>query len=363
MRSSQPCARRALAFGVVAILLLAAASFAVAESPNSFVYPPDSEPFGKTYSEWSAAWWQWAYGLPVVGHPLFDETGVAAAAGQSGPVWFLGGVFNVSGTAHRTIEVPKGTALFFPILNVEWDNVCPPDNLTIEELRATAAFFMDLATDLSCEVDGVSIPDPARFRTTAGPFSVTIPDGSIWQAFGCDNAVAGTYSPLVGDGYYIMLKSLPRGHHTVHFSGTVGPPVSFSLDITYDINVMDKKAEAASAVSPLLKSELSRFSPNLPGSSSAPPAAALGRPSLAPNPIRHDGVIRFTLSRPGRVEAKLFDVSGRVLRVLADGSQWSAGAHELRVNRDAGGSLTPGLYFYRISTDEGAFQGRVTVLP
>ena len=58
-------------------------------------------------------------------HPLFDAPGTDGSEGQSGKVWFLGGTFLSTevasgaylGTADRTITVPKGTALFFPIVN------------------------------------------------------------------------------------------------------------------------------------------------------------------------------------------------------------------------------------------------------
>ncbi len=207
---------------------------------NPRVFPPGSSPYGSSYGDWSARWWQWAYGLPVAGHPLFDETGADCGAGQSGPVWFLGGVFNVSGSATRTMcSIPAGKALYFPIINVEWDNVCPAEEppLSVEELRATAAWFMDLATALSCELDGVPIENPFAYRFTAGPFGVDIPSGSIWEFFGCATP-AGHYAPLMADGYFLMLKPLAPGAHVLHFSGTIGDPVNFTLEITYELTVV-----------------------------------------------------------------------------------------------------------------------------
>jgi hypothetical protein len=201
------------------------------------VFPPGSRPYGASYSEWTVRWWQWSYSLPVAGHPLFDESGANCGAGQSGPVWFLGGVFNVSGSADRTLcSVPAGKALLFPILNVEWDNACPPDDLTFEELRAIAASFMDLATNMTVEVDGRAIENLESYRFTAGPFGVDIPSGSIWEFFGCPTP-AGHYEPLAADGFYLMLTPLPPGPHVIHFRGTVADPVNFTLDITYHLTV------------------------------------------------------------------------------------------------------------------------------
>src|SRR3954468_5031807 len=90
------------------------------------VYKPDSKPFGKTYAEWSAAWWQWAFTQPATGatgaviHPLLDTTGASfnAATSTSGSVIFLGGSLGPASPLIRTITIPSGKALFFPMINL-----------------------------------------------------------------------------------------------------------------------------------------------------------------------------------------------------------------------------------------------------
>ncbi|MFI5371116.1 MAG: hypothetical protein ACHQ52_06115 [Candidatus Eisenbacteria bacterium] len=225
------------AFAVASLFLATALAPAPASAGRQDavgVIPPQAHPYGSSYGDWSAKWWQWAYGLPVAGHPLFDETGADCAAGQSGQVWFLGGVFNVSGSATRDqCVVPAGKALFIPILNTEWDNICPPSSYTIDELRALAKASMDAATDLSCDVDGLLVRDISRYRFVSQPFNVTIPSDNLYVLF-CGEPGAGTYGPLVGDGYYLMLTPLSQGEsHTIHFHGSI--PGVFTLDITYHL--------------------------------------------------------------------------------------------------------------------------------
>ena len=354
-------ALRALAFGIAILLGVALLSPAFAQNGGPIAAPPQSNPYGKSYGDWSAAWWQWAYSLPIDGHPLFDETGTDAGAGQTGHVWFLGGVFNVSGTAHRVITIPKGTALFFPILNVEWDNICPPTDppLSNAELAAMAASFMDLVTTMACEVDGVSVPNLFDYRCTTGPFSVDFPENGLFQAF-CGTP-PGPNGPMMGDGYYLMIKPLPKGHHTLHFTGTVGPPVSFTLDITYDITVVDRNDASAAAALPMAKPALARAMASI-RTPISPSTAAVGRASLAPNPTRSGGTLSFSLSKPGAVDVRLYDVSGRMVRVVADHQTFTAGAHQLRVDRNLGDPLAPGTYFYRVTTQEGKSEGRMIVL-
>jgi hypothetical protein len=146
-------------------------------SGNPGVFSPHSHPFGASYSQWAARWWQWAYSLPVPVNPLFDETGAQIASGQSGKVWFLAGVINVSGTAVRTGTIPAGKALLFPILNFEADNLCPPINppLDVAGLRALAKSNIDLIdpnTGLEADVDGRQIHNLKDFREQSPVFSV-----------------------------------------------------------------------------------------------------------------------------------------------------------------------------------------------
>jgi hypothetical protein len=212
-----------------------------AKNDNPQVLPPNSHAFGKTYGEWSAAWWQWAYSIPVEDNPLFDETGKNCAVGQSGHVWFLGGVYNESGEAERTCIIPTGTALFFPILNAECDNFWPPITppKDVEGLRELCKEQIDAVTNLSASIDGVALKNLQNYRVTSPVFSVRLPDNNIPQLFTTDPVPAGEYSSLVGDGYYLMLAPLSAGKHTIHFHGEV-PDFNFALDITYHITVVPK---------------------------------------------------------------------------------------------------------------------------
>jgi hypothetical protein len=241
----------ALASVVIALLAVPVVPVARADSP---VLSPDTSHFGKTYSEWSAAWWEWALSISVhsppfsshINHPLFDLTGVQCGEGQNGPVWFLGGAFFVAGTpALSTIVrneciVPANKALYFPILNTECSFLeggafgCP--GTTVDELREDIKNIIDLVANLSADVDGVSIPITSNFRTVSGPFSFTLPKDNVLSEIGEGPFAAGTYFPSVDDGFYVMLAPLPKGVHQVHFHGEI-PDFAFTLDVTYNLTV------------------------------------------------------------------------------------------------------------------------------
>src|SRR5687767_13374836 len=89
--------RHTLFFGsAAAVLALATASASVVagggagprRNANSLVFAPDARPYGKTYGEWAAEFWQYALEFPVEGHPFLDTPEYDFAAGQSGKVWF-----------------------------------------------------------------------------------------------------------------------------------------------------------------------------------------------------------------------------------------------------------------------------------
>jgi len=198
------------------------------------VFDPDASPYGTNYAGWAAAWWQWALSFPPGNSPLFDETGANAGLGQSGPVYFLAGAF-APGEHTRTITVPKGKALYLPVLNFEWDNLLcldPNTELTMLEMRALIAGPIDNAAGMFCRVNGHSIHHLKRdFRVVTPSMQLVAVANGL-----CDDEAAGTIVPAVGDGYYIMLKPLPVGTHTVEFGGNM-PDVGFALDMTYHITV------------------------------------------------------------------------------------------------------------------------------
>ena len=114
--------------------------------------------------------------------------------GQHGFVWFLTGVNNISGTVTRHCAVPEGTALFFPILNIE--NAIGLDPFpSVRELRDANTAIMDLASDLLADLDGIPIRSVDLLRFTSPLFSLTLPQNNLIQAQGNPAGVPGTYFP------------------------------------------------------------------------------------------------------------------------------------------------------------------------
>ena len=84
-------------------------------NPNPGIHPINSKPYGLSYSEWSARWWQWLLQIPAATNPNLDATGANCAEGQLGHVWFLAGSFGpltISFPINRFCTVPTWDIFF-----------------------------------------------------------------------------------------------------------------------------------------------------------------------------------------------------------------------------------------------------------
>lgn len=234
---------------VAAGLALAALSVGPVDAggnANSAVMPVTSKQNGVSYGEWSGRHWQWLFSMPGDEHPLADTA--PAETNQSGTVWFLGGTFTftnvegvVVGTANRTITVPKGTSLFFPILDGEASDI-EGNGETEAELRAAAQSLADLIDpdNLFLDIDGKPVTNLDKYRVQSPLFTIApLPEGNVLLV------PAGTTGIAVSDGYFVMLKPMSVGTHTLHFGGfvdlsSIGGPL-FMLDISYEVTVVRGK--------------------------------------------------------------------------------------------------------------------------
>lgn len=184
---------------------LPATSFAA--GPASLVAPKQVVA-GKTQGEWSTAWWQWARSFDGEGNsPVADKTGESCHLKQDGPVWFLAGTYSTQRTI-RTCTVPKGKYLYFPMINY-MVNSTVPGNVSCQGVTEAVRETIDGIHMLVLEIDGVRASKLEAHRQISP---------------GCFDAGALTggrvrLNPTAADGYYIMLKPLSTGKHTINFGG------------------------------------------------------------------------------------------------------------------------------------------------
>lgn len=205
------------------------------------VFPPDSSPYGHTYGEWSAIYWQ-----SVLANP-YDPA--AYSVGQSGQVLFLN---SPAGPAEEyRYEAITGTAFLFTVGSAAfWVPDDFPPGTPIEELRAAAAGVVDLVSVAECAIDGRPVSNVFGYRTTSPVF------------FGYLNPInpfgyPGGYpiGPAVADGFWIMLPPMRVGAHEIYFHSIVGDPANplFEAEATHFVTVVPEtpgKDAGALAVEP-----------------------------------------------------------------------------------------------------------------
>jgi hypothetical protein len=193
-----------------------------AGNSNPRVIPPQARPHGRSYSEWSAAWWQWLWSAPVDVNPGLDETGEFVDYGQSGAVWFIAPNYGFGQSDVRYATIPPGKMLFIDIAGFFSSfEVEDPSVTTVEELRALCAEAVDQIGEIIFRVDNVPLQDIERYRVQSPTFEYVLPENNMFQWWGIPVG-AGTYDPGVADGYYVMLAPLSAGEHTIYIFADLG---------------------------------------------------------------------------------------------------------------------------------------------
>ena len=225
--------RLIVTFGVtaVALAMVLPVSPTAAAGPSAGVFPPDAKPFGHSYGEWSALWWQQTLALHAGQHPnAFDAGEVPCDLGTSNVAFLVG---TTGGMVTRTCAIRQGQAVLIPLINGECSEI-EGGGSTTAELRACAAAQADDFTKLRARVDGRKIEGLSRFRFESPPFRfASVSD----NPFSVPATPPGEPSRAVADGYWIMLHPLSRGVHRIRFGGSA-PSFGFETRAVYSIRVV-----------------------------------------------------------------------------------------------------------------------------
>jgi hypothetical protein len=190
------------------------------------LYDPDSRPFGRTFAEWTARWWQWILSVAKTENPLVDGNSRNCANNQTGPVWFLAGT--LKGPAERSCTIPADNAILSPVINFE-ASVAEGDGTTDEELSARAKFEMDQITNMRAMISGTNVNELKQYRIQSPPFNVTLPADNVL-------GLPAQTTKMISEGYWLFLKPLEPGNYDLHsfgscLAGRIKIGVSYRLTI------------------------------------------------------------------------------------------------------------------------------------
>ena len=192
---------------------------------ETLVYDIREKPFGRTWAEWTASWWQWILSIPKESNP---GTGHDPSTNQHDEnVFFLAGSFG--GFAERHIVVPAGKALLFPIINFTTSFAEDPRLKSEGDLVTEAKNDIDDIVQKEVTIEGKSIRPFQACRVSSGIFTVNYPPNNVF------NARPG-FTKGISDGYWLFLHPLHSGNYKVHTLGACSSGRT-RVDVLYHLTV------------------------------------------------------------------------------------------------------------------------------
>jgi hypothetical protein len=172
----------------------------------------------------SAKWWQWAFSIPAGENPVSDDSGKNCGKGDMGRLFFLAGT--TGGSASRDCTVSHKQAILVPILVNECSTL-EGNGKTPNELKACNKAIIDQVSHVEVSVDGVDIP---AARILSPPFKLKVIEDNVFNVPNSGTTLS------VAEGYWVLLKPLSIGSHTIHFKGSIDA-FNFEVEVTYHLTV------------------------------------------------------------------------------------------------------------------------------
>jgi hypothetical protein len=196
------------------------------DAGNGRVFPPSSEPRGRSYPEWFSAYMIWFQEVPAPVNPFVDPAS-ARNCEVHGPAVFLG-------AAGADCRVPEDKILVFS--SVGWEcSTAEGLGETFRALRRCAVenFARDWGPDavsLRLWIDGRRVSQPRRWTFVTPGEVVDFPRNNIW-------GVAAGPSKSVTKGFFYALRPFDEGRHRIRFR--VVAPDGGIFDIVWRLRVVD----------------------------------------------------------------------------------------------------------------------------
>jgi hypothetical protein len=187
-------------------------------SSEDLVFKKEDKPFNTSFGEWTTLWWNWLHAIPKETSPASDFTGKYSNTLQNNlNTWFLAGTFG--GSATRKCKIPFGKAIFFPIITCLYSFITDPQLKSEEELKLGVNQDTDTLQGISLEIDETIFEDFSQFRVRGDVF---------------DDVISGVNTKSVSDGYWVFLKPLGFGSHSIYF---MGKNIDFFNEVTYHVSI------------------------------------------------------------------------------------------------------------------------------
>lgn len=171
---------------------------------NSFLI---TEIDNNNLSDLALQWYTWIYSISSDKvSPIIDPDGKSCGYNQNGNVWFLAGSSSLEKIRYvRDCEIPKDKYIFFPIFTIVsyGRNIC-------QEAEIDVDINPENITKMDLYIDEKNIINRQKFRAKST------------ECFRLKGYIENRYNsmgmyPAAFDGYWILLKPLKSGKHTLRF--------------------------------------------------------------------------------------------------------------------------------------------------
>jgi hypothetical protein len=178
-------------------------------------FTADCSPYGITYGRWTIQWWQWVLAIPKPKNPVLDKTG--EHAGENQPfrdVWYLAGKLPEEDIIlpRRSCSIPEGRSILFPVINCEANPLELPQLRTDEDIVQQVKKDEDSIIMKECYVDDKWVR-AQRVKSDPAIFELNMVRDNLFN-------VKGGSTHASADGYWVFLKPLSKGEHTISFHGS-----------------------------------------------------------------------------------------------------------------------------------------------
>jgi hypothetical protein len=209
------------------------------EEEEEEIYTVDQKINGITYTDLIKEWCNWLYDTPRQSNASVDYKGINANNEQKiDKVFFLSGTFG--GHADRHSDIPEEKNLFFPIMV----STCRVGEFAKIKTRSQLSSKVKSETNsviqmtLTLDEEVYYHKDLLKYRAKNTWFDLGIHKDSVIGGSYGKSLIPGSKKKAAADGYWVGIKPLPKGDHTIHFFATAKD--GYTQDVTYFLHIKDR---------------------------------------------------------------------------------------------------------------------------
>jgi hypothetical protein len=198
-------------------------NFVQAQGTDPYTFPVNSSPYGIPFKDWTAKWAAWLDSVPkdqnwnfqnVPGFKYIPED-CSYLQNPASPVFFLPWVGIERGTTTTmTCNVPHNKAMLISVDGGTSDYSDPTvKTKTPAELIKIVTKSNLYPNSFDATLDGyaLALTNDDAHKIQSDLFNLTLPANNVWgEPQGPDQAIT--------QGWWLMLKPLPPGQHTLHYT-------------------------------------------------------------------------------------------------------------------------------------------------